>query len=91
MTDPNLIFKLARKVTERYLEESRERFDAAERAQLARIVLDKTGGDAAVLERFYSDPVCALAAEFVEGGDHSFERMMQMVDERFKGKDGTTE
>jgi hypothetical protein len=79
---------LAQRVTERYLEESKQRGDAAERAALARTVLDKTG-DAETLDRFYTDPMTALAAEFIETeGDHSFGALAAFMERKNREKGG---
>jgi hypothetical protein len=79
---------LAQRVTAQYLKESTERPDAAERAALARTVLDKTG-DAETVDRFYTDPMTALATEFIETeGDHSFEALAAFVERKNREKGG---
>jgi hypothetical protein len=80
---------LAQRITAQYLEESKQRPDAADRAALARTVLDKTG-DAETLDRFYTDPMTALAAEFLEEpSDHSFEHLFEFMARKSKETGGT--
>lgn len=81
---------LVHQITERYLEESTQRPDAAERAALARKLLDKSGS-AETLEQFYSDPLTVLAAEFLEtaGADTSFGALAAFMERKFKEKGGS--
>jgi hypothetical protein len=84
------IHELARRVTETYLRESRERFDAADRAALARKLIEKSGS-AEALQQFYSDPQMALAAEFLEtvGDNPSFEALFEFMERKSKERGGT--
>jgi len=51
-------------------------------------VLDKTG-DAETVDRFYTDPMTALATEFIETeGDHSFEALAAFVERKNREKGG---
>jgi hypothetical protein len=80
---------LAQRITAQYLKESAERSDAAQRAALARRVIDKSGS-AETLESFYSDPYTALAAEFLEtaGDDTSFGAMEHFMKRKFREQGG---
>jgi hypothetical protein len=79
----NLDFALARRVTERYLEESSERTDAADRAARARRLIDKPGVTMETLELYYNDSNMELVAEFLlESSDHTFGALFEFMEAR---------